>query len=270
MSPLQTHPAPPLTATMATALPADAELVSRALAGDAAAFEAIMRRHNRLLFRSARGVVGDDAEAQDVVQEAYLRAFTTLRSFRGDAALGTWLARIAINIALDVQRRQRHTAQTSHEGGHGAGPSGGEHASETAMHVNAAGTPGPDTPDTAAERSQMRALLQGAIDGLPPIYRSVFILRAIEEMSVDETASCLQVSGDVVKTRYLRARGMLRDALGARIEAHAPDTYAFAGSRCDAVVAHVLAHMPTRLAHSTQPPDHPDHHPNQAPPDLPG
>ncbi len=98
-------------------------------------------------------------------------------------------------------------------------------------------------PGVQVERSQMRALLQQAIDGLPPIYRSVFILRAVQEMSVDETASCLQVSEAVVKTRYLRARSMLRDALGARIEAHAHDVYAFAGARCDAVVAQVLAQL---------------------------
>ena len=87
----------------------------------------------------------------------------------------------------------------------------------------------------------MRALLQRAIDGLPAKYRSVFILRAVQEMSVDETAACLELSDAVVKTRYLRARSMLRDALGAQAEAHAHDVYAFAGARCDAVVAHVLA-----------------------------
>ena len=102
----------------------------------------------------------------------------------------------------------------------------------------------PDSaPDAQLERDQMRALLQRAIDSLPPIYRSVFILRAVQEMSVDETASCLQVSDAVVKTRYLRARSMLRDALGAQVEAHAPDVYAFAGARCDAVASHVLAEL---------------------------
>ena len=103
--------------------------------------------------------------------------------------------------------------------------------------------PASESPDTQAERNQTRALLQRAIDSLPAIYRSVFILRAVEEMSVDETASCLQVSDAVVKTRYLRARSLLRDALGAQAEAHAHHVYAFAGARCDAVVAHVLAEL---------------------------
>src|SRR5690606_20956160 len=97
-----------------------------------------------------------------------------------------------------------------------------------------------DSPDRQAERSEMRGILQDAIDSLPAIYRSVFILRAVEEMSVQETAYCLQVSDEVVKTRYLRAREKLRDALGARLEADARQAYAFAGARCDAVVAHVL------------------------------
>ena len=213
----------------------DAELVARAGLGDALAFETIMRRHNRLLFRSARGVVGDDAEAQDVVQETYLRAFSTLTSFRGASALGTWLARIAINVALDVQRRSGHAVQLDDTQ---------DLDTEPAMeHMMAFNAPADDAPDTQAERSQMRALLQRAIDSLPVIYRSVFILRAVEEMSVDETASCLQVSEAVVKTRYLRARSMLRDALGAQVEAHAQDVYAFAGARCDAVVAHGLAEL---------------------------
>lgn len=213
----------------------DAELVARAGLGDALAFETIMRRHNRLLFRSARGVVGDDAEAQDVVQETYLRAFSTLTSFRGASALGTWLARIAINVALDVQRRSGHAVQLDDTQ---------DLDTEPAMeHMMAFNAPADDAPDTQAERSQMRALLQRAINSLPVIYRSVFILRAVEEMSVDETASCLQVSEAVVKTRYLRARSMLRDALGTQVEAHTQDVYAFAGARCDAVVAHVLAEL---------------------------
>ena len=213
----------------------DAELVACAARGEAAAFETIMRRHNRLLFRSARGVVGDDAEAQDVVQETYLRAFATLHSFRGDAAFATWLARIAINLALDAQRKRGRSVQLDDTQDLGAEP-----AMEHMMAFNA---PASDAPDTAAERSEVRELLQRAIESLPAIYRSVFILRAVEEMSVDETAFSLSVSDAVVKTRYLRARSMLRDALGAQVESHAQQVFAFAGARCDAVVAHVLAEL---------------------------
>lgn len=213
----------------------DADLVARAGRGEALAFETLMRRHNRLLFRSARGVVGDDAEAQDVVQETYLRAFASLASFRGGCALGTWLARIAINVALDVQRKRGRSVPLDDTLDFGIEP-----AMEHMMAFNA---PATAAPDVQVERSQMRALLQRAVDSLPPIYRSVFILRAVQELSVDETASCLQVSDAVVKTRYLRARSMLRDALGAQVEAHAHDVYAFAGARCDAVVAQVLAEL---------------------------
>ena len=216
-------------------LPTDVELVARAGRGDALAFETIMRRHNRLLFRSARGVVSDDAEAQDVVQETYLRAFSTLKSFRGDSALGTWLARITINIALDARRRRGREVQIDDTQDLATEPAG--------EHMMAFNAPPADSPDTQAERSQMRVLLQRAIDSLPVIYRSVFILRAVEEMSVDATASCLQLSDVVVKTRYLRARSMLRDALGAQAEPHAQQVYAFAGARCDAVVAHVLTEL---------------------------
>jgi RNA polymerase sigma factor (sigma-70 family) len=211
----------------------DLDLTLRARGGDAAAFELIMRRHNRLLFRAARGIVADDAEAQDVVQDAYLRAFTRLDSYRGDAALGTWLARIAINVALDVQRRKGRTVPIDESPEMNDEPA--------AEHVMPFVDTRNEGPDTAAERGQLRALLQSAIERLPPIYRSVFILRAVEEKSVEETAFCLGVSEDVVKTRYLRARALLRDALGVQLEAHASEAFAFAGARCDAVVNHVIA-----------------------------
>lgn len=217
------------------ALHPDADLVMRAARGEASAFETIMRRYNRLLFRSARGVVADDAEAQDVVQEAYLRAFSMLATFRGECTLGTWLARIAIHAAIDTRRRLGRAVSIDATQGVDVEP-----ASEHVMAFNAAAT---ESPETHAERAQMRAILQRAIDSLPPIYRSVFVLRAVEEMSVEETADCLQISDDVVKTRYLRARAKLRDALGALLEAGMQEAYSFAGVRCDAVVAHVLAEL---------------------------
>lgn len=216
----------------------DADLVARAHGGDEAAFETIMRQHNRLLFRCARGIVADDAEAQDVVQEAYLKAFAGLHGFRGECALGTWLARIAVRIALDQQRKRGRVVTFEERP---------DPDSTTPMeHLMARNAPAAEAPDSQAERGELRAALQRAIDSLPPIYRSVFILRAVEEMSVEDSASCLQVSCDVVKTRYLRARALLRDALGAQLEAHTQQVYAFAGARCDAVVAHVLSELKRR------------------------
>jgi RNA polymerase sigma factor (sigma-70 family) len=217
----------------------DAELVLALQAGDARAFETIMRRHNRLMFRTARGIVGDDAEAQDVVQEAYLRAFTAIASWRGEAALSTWLARIAINVAIGMHRKRGRwiSLDEGQQGDHDRDP-------EAAMND-------PDTSDSGPEqqtaRMQMRHLLEQAVNGLPEIYRSVFMLRAVEEMSVEQTADALAVSPDVVKTRYLRARAMLRTALGAEVGGgDLQHLYAFAGTRCDAVVATVLAELHAR------------------------
>ena len=211
---------------------ADREIAARAAAGDARAFEALMRRQNRLLFRAARGIAGDDAEAEDAVQDAWLRAFERLGAYRGEAALGTWLARIAVNAALDAQRRRGRVVDWN------AAPAEDAEAMETrtmALHAES-----PDTPDTAAERGELRLLLEHAVRALPPRYRSVFMLRAVQELSVDETAYALQLSHDVVKTRLLRARAMLRDALAAHLDRGAPQAFAFAGERCDRVVAQVL------------------------------
>ena len=216
----------------------DAELVSRAVAGDASAFEAIMRRHNRLLFRTARGIVDDDAEAQDVVQDAYLQAFIGLQSFRGDASLGTWLVRIVINAALSVQRKKGRQVQLDERAEMANEPSV---ENEMAFSISAS-----ELPDALADRSQVRGLLQDAIASLPVIYRSVFILRAVEEVSVEETAFCLGVSAETVKTRFLRARVMLRDLLGVQMQSYAQSTFPFAGARCDAVVSQVLPKLQSK------------------------
>ncbi|MCM2347762.1 MAG: RNA polymerase sigma factor [Acidovorax soli] len=236
------HLPPPAPVARATCDPcADDELIEGALQGEQSAFEAIMRRHNRLLFRAARGVVSDDAEAQDVVQETYLRAFTRLRDFRRGAALGTWLARIAINIALDaLRKRGRSVPSVSMDGVQD------EDHEISPEHMMSLSAPPSQSPEAALARGELRGLLQSAVEGLPPLYRSVFILRAVQEMSVDEAAFCLQVSSDVVKTRYLRARSMLRDALGAQIEAHAESAFPFAGARCDQVVRNVVSELQQR------------------------
>ncbi|MFJ4291193.1 RNA polymerase sigma factor [Cupriavidus sp. NPDC089707] len=219
----------------------EADLVAGARAGEAAAFEAIMRRHNRLLFRTARGVVADDDEAQDVVQETYLRAFTSLDSFRGEAALGTWLARIAINVALTAQRKKGRIVRL--EVRLDEKESSAEPSQENVMSFRA---PDGESPDAMAERGQVRELLQAAVENLPVIYRSVFMLRAVEDMSVEETAYCLGVSSDVVKTRFLRARTMLRESLAEQVDPYLHSTFSFAGARCDAVVDHVLTTLHLR------------------------
>ena len=218
---------PNLLTASAVSVLTDVELATSAASGNAASFELLVRRHNRLLFRTARGVVRDDAEAQDVVQETWLRAFSRLDSYRGEAALGTWLARMAINIAISSQRRKgRHVPLPEAEGA-----------------IDMQNLEAGEGPDASAERMEMRALLQASIAALPVIYRSVFMLRAVEDMSVEEAAFCLGVSQDVVKTRFLRARAMLREDLATRVETNAHDTFQFAGARCDAVTSHVLAEL---------------------------
>lgn len=213
----------------------DVELALSAAGGSAMAFETIVRRNNRLLFRTARSVVGDDAEAQDVVQETYLRAFTNLHSYRGESSLGTWLARIAINVAVSAQRKKGRLVQLQ-ESSEAADPARLE--PDMPLYTSDA-----QAPDAMAERSEARALLQTSIEDLPVIYRSVFMLRAVEDLSVEEAAFCLGVSEDVVKTRFLRARAMLRESLAAKVEACAHETFAFAGARCDAVLANVMAQL---------------------------
>lgn len=220
-----------------TGTASDAALADLAREGHAAAFELIMRRYNRLLFRAVRGVLDSDADAQDAVQEAWLKAFQRLATFRGEARLATWLTRIALNVALDLHRSRRAAATEpldDHES---------QFADETLMPFS---IPEHEGPEPAAQRAEMRTLLERAIGRLPPTYRSVFMLRAVQEMSVEDTARALDISADVVKTRFLRARAMLRDAIGAQVEGEIPQTFAFDGARCDAVVAHVLAELSRR------------------------
>ena len=202
--------------------------------GHARAFEQLMRRYNRLLFRAARGIVHDDAEAQDVVQEAWLRAFVGLREFRGDASLATWLTRIATNQALTHQRRLGRLV--AWEGGPDA-------ADEDVVFEPVADA---RTPEEEVARRQLARQLEEAIDTLPPIYRSVFILRAVHGLSVDDTASGLEVTHEVVKTRFLRARALLRTRLAGDPAGAVATLHEFGGDRCDRIVASVLAQLRQR------------------------
>lgn len=212
----------------------DAPLLAMLRQGQVRGYELLMRRYNRLLFRAARGIAGDDAEAQDVVQEAWLRAFAGLDGFRGQSALSTWLVRIVINEALQQQRRLGRVVLW-HE----------EVPMEDADTPGAgAGAPARDpdeSPEASAARQQLRRRLEAAIDALPPIYRCVFILRAVQDLSVEETAESLRVSHDVVKTRYLRARAMLREALGSAPGEALALVHDFQGQRCDDIVRQVRA-----------------------------
>jgi RNA polymerase sigma-70 factor (ECF subfamily) len=220
--------------------PPDEALVEKARAGDRAAFELLMRRNNRRVYRTIRAVLRDGAEVEDAMQEAYVSAFTHLDQFEGTARWSTWLCRIAYNEALArVRSRKRFVSiDANHEAGSEA----------TMQHDdvprNAPTTPNPDPERTAGDRELARAL-EAAIDRLPDIYRSVLVLRQIDGLGVAETASILDVAEEVVKTRLHRARGLLRAELEERIGAQLDEAYAFGAHRCDRVVAAVLARLPS-------------------------
>ena len=209
-----------------------AELARRAAQGDTAAFEALMRRHNRMLFRTARAILRDDADAEDALQEAYIQAYRSLGSFRGDAQLSTWLARIVANEALQRLRKQKRRAEIV--------PLQSTAAPEV-EHVMDSDSD--TTPHSSAERAEMRRLLEAQIDALPEAYRAVFMLRAVEELSVEETAAVLDLPPATVRTRLFRARSLLREALAQKIDIACEDAFSFAGERCDRVVAAVLARL---------------------------
>jgi RNA polymerase sigma-70 factor (ECF subfamily) len=209
----------------------DSELVERARTGDAQAIEHIIRRYNRKLYRAARAILRDDAEAEDAVQEAYLQAFRGLESFRGESSLGTWLTRIAANEAL--MRRRRNTRRSEVIPLH----DDGDALMEQVPGDEAA------TPEREAMGNELRRLLEKQVDALPDLYRSVFVLRAIEEMSVEETAAALDIPEATVRVRYFRARALLRTALERRVDDSLREAFAFDGARCDRIVRGVLARL---------------------------
>ncbi len=216
----------------------DADLVRHAVRGEPAAFEAIMRRHNRALFRTARAILRDDAEAEDALQEAYLRAHRTLSGYRGEARLSTWLARIVANEALARLRKQARRAVIV--------PLDPRRIAED-LHESTEGTMDRE-PETSARRAEMRKLLEERIDALPGAYRAVFMLRAVEEYSVEETAAILQIPEATVRSRFFRARSLLREGLASEIDLASADAFAFAGERCDRVVAGVMQRLAARDA----------------------
>ncbi|HSV79996.1 MAG TPA: RNA polymerase sigma factor [Ramlibacter sp.] len=216
----------------ALAVASDEELLARTRAGDMAAFEAIIRAHNRLLFRTVRSILHRDAEAEEVVQEAYLKAWRALPTFRGEAKLSTWLVRIAMNEAFS--RLRRSSAEIVPLAGLG------DEAlfQEAAMVQDAADAF--SEPETTALRREVRGLVERHIDALPAQYRIVFVLRALEEREVDEVARLLRVPAATVRTRFFRARSLLREALARELDVAIDGAFAFAGERCDRIVQAVL------------------------------
>lgn len=208
----------------------DDALLRRIRAGDRDSFSLLMRRYNRRLYRVARSVLRDDAEAEDALQDAYLQAYRALPTFRGDSALGTWLTRIVVNAALMRQRKTGRLAEIIELGAdYDAEAATGPHAADE--------SPGDvEQPDLAAFRGQTRRLIETGIDKLPAAFRTVFVLRAVEELTVEETAVTLNIPEATVRTRYFRARAMLREALAREIDFAIEDAFGFDGARCDRIV----------------------------------
>ena len=213
---------------------AEPDLAAFARAGDREAFRAIMQRCNQRLFRIARAVVRDDAEAEDILQEAYTRAFAAIAGFRGEAGIGTWLTRIVLNEAHGRIRSRRPTADLEVV----------EAAQGSAQVLQFPGRNAPEDPEADAARAQIRRILERAVDDLPEPFRLVFILREVEEMSVEETAIHLGIRPETVKTRLHRARGRLREALDARLADVMVGAYPFLGARCARITEAVLRRLP--------------------------
>jgi len=214
----------------------DDELVARVSRADHAAFEALMRRHNGRLFRVARTILKDEAEAEDALQEAYLEAYRHIRDFRGNAQLSTWLTRIVINQALmRVRKQKRDPVVVPITQSRGA-PEGEIDPSGVNDVVDESG----ESPSSAILRAEIRNLLEQKIDELPVAFRTVFVMREVEDMTVQETAECLSIPEATVRTRLFRARALLRDAIARDMDLAVLDVFHFAGERCDRIVETVL------------------------------
>jgi RNA polymerase sigma-70 factor (ECF subfamily) len=204
----------------------DEEVVNRIRAGETGLFEILMRRHNQQVYRAARAIVRDEHEAEDIMQDAYVRAFTHLDQFEGRSKFSTWLLRIAVNEALARHRKRAHLG-----------------AWDEMRESSEFSTPLAAGPEVAAERSEARSFLQSALDQLPETLRTVFMLREVQELSTAETAEVLQITEENVKIRLHRAKAALRDLLATIAGEQARHLYPFEATRCDRVVAAVLSRI---------------------------
>jgi RNA polymerase sigma-70 factor, ECF subfamily len=208
----------------------DVQLVQLALQRDGAAFRTIMQRHNRRLYRMARSVVLNDSEAEDVVQESYVRAFIHLDQFHGDSSPATWLSRIVLNEALGRLRRRRPTVDL------------GTIENRAPSQIISFPTAQLDPERTMAQR-EIQSLVERAIDDLPEAFRIVLVARIIEDMSIEETAELFGLRADTVKTRLHRARALLRNALKLHVDSALTDAFPFAGQRCARMTSAVLLRL---------------------------
>jgi RNA polymerase sigma-70 factor (ECF subfamily) len=217
------NPASPRGASLS-----DADVVRRVRDGETALFEVLMRRHNQRVYRVARAVLKDETEVEDVMQQAYINAFTHLHQFESRAEFSTWLTRIVLNEAFARREKMRRadSVSTYVNGEDGAG-------------AESLTTPQPD-PERQAYAQELRQVLEDAVDQLPENYRVVFVLRDVEGLSTSETGAGLGLGDEAVKTRLHRARSMIRRSVTARIGHLAAEAFQFQAPRCDRVVQAVL------------------------------
>jgi RNA polymerase sigma-70 factor, ECF subfamily len=209
--------------------PSDEQIARRVLAGETALFEVLMRRHNPRVYRAIRSILRDESEVEDAMQQAYVQAYSHLAGFAGGARFSTWLTRIAMNEALMRVRRKGRADRAL--------------AVPEADEGEAMSEP---SPEDRAETRELTAILEVAVDNLPEMYRTVFMLREVDELSTAESAEVLSVSEDVVKTRLRRAKALIRDQLFALVGLGAAEAFQFHAPRCDRVVAAVLAQLGAR------------------------
>ncbi len=215
------------------------DLLTRLKAGDHQAFEGLIRRYNQRLFRIARAIVREDMEAEDVVQEAYIKAFTNLQGFEGNDRLGAWLARITTNLAIDRTRKSKRAQKLVDDLLNSA-----PQADEQSAQISSSQTL---SPERQAAMSQIRKLLEREIDLLPGGFREVFVLRVVEELSVEETSQILQIPPATVKTRLHRARSKLQNSLNTQPTNVSLTVFPFDGARCDRITASVLERLKDKL-----------------------
>ena len=208
----------------------DRGLVARIVAGDKPAFEVLMRRHNRRLYRLARAVLRHGTEAEDALQDAYLLAYQSLHRFRGESSLSTWLSRLVLNECLGRLRRNGRRQIVVP-------------IVNSPKELDAVADLDDELPDRLTDRAQIRALIEAKLDQLPHDFRVVFVLRSIEELSVEETAETLEIEEATVRTRHFRAKSLLRESLASDIDLAERDVFEFGGARCDAIVERVMSRL---------------------------
>jgi RNA polymerase sigma-70 factor (ECF subfamily) len=210
----------------------DRSLAARIAAGDHAAFELLMRRYNRRLYRLARAALRDESDAKDALQESYLRAFRSIAQYRGDAALATWLSRLVLNECTARLRRSSRRENIIPFV-----------SVDLNMAVISEAAEPAEAPDQLTARAQIRRVLEQKVEQLPEAFRVVFVLRSIEELSVEETAEALSIPPETVRSRHFRAKGMLRESLARDIDLAQGDIYEFGGAACDQLTARVRARL---------------------------